>query len=187
MEKKHQLHLLRIARRAIKKRFVSTIVLPEPAQWSQYKRALFVSLYKKGQLRGRVGDINPKKSFYQAVQENAEQAAFHDPRFPPLKQEELNDIVIEISVLSKPTIIEFKEPLELIRKLKPGIDGVILERDNHLATFLPSAWKDYPDPYDFLSRLSWKAHLPLEGWKKAKISVYLVESFREDNISRENF
>jgi len=142
------------------------------------KRGVFVTLTKKGELRGCIGFIQPIKSVYDSVKENALNAAFHDPRFKPLQKEELKEIKIEISVLTLPTKVEFKEPKELLQKLTSH-PGVILEKSGHQATFLPQVWQELPDPSEFLEHLSWKAGLTTEAWKSAHISIYTVEKFEE--------
>jgi len=142
------------------------------------KRGVFTTLTKSGELRGCIGFIQPIKSVYDSVKENALNAAFHDPRFKPLQKAELKDIKIEISILTLPTKVEFKEPKELLQKLKSH-PGVILEKSGHQATFLPQVWQELPDPTEFLEHLSWKAGLTTEAWKSANISVYTVEKFEE--------
>jgi AmmeMemoRadiSam system protein A len=142
------------------------------------KRGVFVTLTKNGELRGCIGFIQPLKSIYDSVKENALNAAFHDPRFKPLQKEELKDLKIEISILTLPVKIGFKEPKELLQKLTPH-HGVILEKSGHQATFLPQVWEQITDPIEFLQQLSWKAGLTTEAWKSANISIYTVEKFEE--------
>ncbi|MBI4983135.1 AmmeMemoRadiSam system protein A [Candidatus Woesearchaeota archaeon] len=125
-EANHQ-SLLKLARETIKAKFFDRKYELEfiPREFRE-KRGTFVTLHKQGELRGCIGYIYPIKSVYEGVKENALNAAFHDPRFKPLQKEELREI--EISILSQPIKVDFKEPMELIRKLKPGHRGVILEK-----------------------------------------------------------
>ncbi|MEK6938758.1 MAG: AmmeMemoRadiSam system protein A [Nanoarchaeota archaeon] len=180
MNPTNQQELLKLARETIKAKFTDRKYdLGSIHSEFKEKRGVFVTLTKKGELRGCIGFIQPIKSVYEAVKENALNAAFHDPRFKPLQKEELKEIKIEISILSQPIKVDFKEPLELIKKLKPKHHGVILEKNGHQATFLPQVWEQIPEPEEFLRHLSWKAGLSIDAWKSANILVYVVEKFEE--------
>lgn len=175
-----QKSLLKLARKVLGNHFLKKdyTLDPLPAELKE-KRGVFVTLHKKGQLRGCIGYILPLKSIYDGVKENALNAAFHDPRFKPLAKEELSEIDLEISILTPPQKLDFLNPNELIRKLRPKIDGVILEKNGHQATFLPQVWEDLSDPFDFLQQLSWKAGLSIDAWKTATIYTYQAEVFGE--------
>lgn len=176
----NQQELLGFARKAIASHFSGKKYdLEFVSRALKEKRGVFVSLHKNGELRGCIGFIQPIKSIYDSVKENALNAAFHDPRFRPLSKEELPEITIEISVLSVPAKLEYKDENELIRKLKPKIDGIVLEKNGRQATFLPQVWEQIPDPFDFLRQLSWKAGLSIDAWKSADIYTYKVEKFEE--------
>ena len=123
------------------------------------KGGCFVTLHKKGALRGCIGTIEPVQSLVKGVEENAVNAAFKDPRFSSLKIEELPDIDLEVSVLSVPQKLTFKDPEDLKRQLKPGIHGVILSNGWRRSTFLPQVWDQLPDPELFLRHLCEKAGL----------------------------
>ena len=146
------------------------------------RRAVFVTLTKQGTLRGCIGSLEPSQPLYLAVMINARNAALHDPRFPPVTPEEEPELTIEISVLSPLRPLDCAGPEDLLRKLRPGVDGVVLEVGSRRATFLPQVWEKLPDPEEFLEQLSLKAGLPPDGWAdpKAKVSIYQVESFSED-------
>ncbi|MCX7721920.1 MAG: AmmeMemoRadiSam system protein B [Verrucomicrobiae bacterium] len=145
-------------------------------------RGCFVTLTKHGQLRGCIGNILPAGPLYQAVIENARSAALHDYRFPPVRSDELKDIHIEISVLSEPVPVQFSSPDELLAKLKPGKDGVVLEIGERKATFLPQVWQQLPDKVEFLNHLAMKAGAGPSDWrgKDVKVSVYHVLAFEEE-------
>lgn len=145
------------------------------------KRGVFVTLHKKGRLRGCIGNIEPVKTLVQGVRENAVSAAFKDSRFSPLALDELNLIDIEISILTQPERLVYKGAKELISSLAPGIDGVILEKDHHRATFLPQVWDQLPEPEAFLTQLCMKAGLAASEWEKSglKVYTYQVQSFGE--------
>ncbi len=176
----NQQDLLKLAREVIKAKFLNqNYDLEFISREFKEKRGVFVTLTKKKELRGCIGFIEPIKSIYDSVKENALNAAFHDPRFKPLQKEELSEVKIEISILSKPVKVEFKEPYELLKKIKPRHHGVILEKSGHHATFLPQVWEQISDPIEFLQQLGWKSGLTTEAWRSADISVYTVEKFEE--------
>lgn len=142
--------------------------------------ACFVTLRRRGALRGCIGTLTADQPLYLAVMENARNAA-RDPRFLPLEDWELADLTVEISVLSPPQPLEYRSPEELLQKLRPGVDGVIFQWRGARATFLPQVWEELPDPEEFLDRLCQKAGLPSKTWRQpdAKIWVYQVEKFGE--------
>lgn len=148
------------------------------------KRGVFVTLEKNHELRGCIGYIEPIKPIYIAVRDNAINAAFHDSRFPPLREEELDDIEIEISILTKPELIKVSSPDEYLEKIKPGVDGIIIKYAGRSATYLPQVWEKIPDKEMFLSSLCNKAFLPGDCWKRdgAEIYRYRVVSFKESEF-----
>lgn len=137
----------------------------------------FVTLHKKGMLRGCIGTIEPVRSLADAVKENATHSAFRDTRFPPVKAEELPEIDIEISVLSKPEILPYTDGEDLKSRLKPGVHGVILSKDGYRSTFLPQVWEQLPDPETFLSHLCRKGGMSGDCWKKGDVEVKVYEVF----------
>jgi AmmeMemoRadiSam system protein A len=143
--------------------------------------ASFVTLTIQGYLRGCVGALEPYQSLVEDVCEHAVAAAFQDYRFPPLQAEEINNIEIEISYLTKPQTLEYGEPQDLPRKLRPKIDGVVLRDGMRRATFLPQVWEKIPNPENFLEQLCMKMGAPADLWRKKKldVSVYQVEEFHE--------
>jgi AmmeMemoRadiSam system protein A len=147
----------------------------------QRKSACFVTLTKHGQLRGCIGSLEARQPLALDVRDNAIGAAFRDPRFPPVSAEELEDLHVEISVLSHPEPLSYDGSEDLIAKLRPGIDGVVIERGWNRATFLPQVWEKLPDPHQFLRHLCQKAYLPAEAYKRPGLDVYTyqVEMFEE--------
>lgn len=144
----------------------------------QQNFATFVTLHKNGNLRGCIGALEAYQPLINDIAEHAYAAAFNDPRFPKLEQSEYDQIDIEISVLSIPEEIEFTDENDLLNKIRPGIDGLILEHGYNRGTFLPSVWEQLPDKKDFLNHLKMKAGLPTSWWDdKAKISCYETLSF----------
>jgi MEMO1 family protein len=145
------------------------------------KRACFVTLTKNNELRGCIGSIFPEEPLYRAVPSRARAAALEDPRFPPVRPDELKDIQIEISVLTIPRGLDFKTPDDLLQKLRANIDGVVLMMRNGQSTFLPQVWEQLPDKTDFLNHLAQKAGLAASAWRDEGTSVliYQVEAFKE--------
>ena len=139
------------------------------------ERGVFVTLEINSQLRGCIGNIEPVYPLYEAVMRNANEAAFGDPRFSPLSEDEFQDVDIEISVLTVPKKLEFDSSEDLLSKLRPGTDGVVLQLGMNKATYLPQVWDDIDDPEKFLSSLSMKAGLEPDGWKDPKCEIYTYE------------
>jgi uncharacterized protein len=139
-------------------------------------RGVFVTLHRQGRLRGCIGYLEPVKSLIAAVQEMAAAAAFHDPRFPPLRKDELADLDIEISVLSPMRRIASPEDIEL------GKHGLYLERGQARGLLLPQVATECRwDRITFLEQTCCKAGLPPGVWKEAdtRIYVFSAEIFSE--------
>ncbi len=151
------------------------------SKFLKQKRGVFVTLHKNGELRGCIGNIEPVKTLVCGVRENALCAAFKDSRFAPVNVDELNLIDIEISILSKPEKMVYKNSRELLQDLTPGVDGVIIEKNHHRATFLPQVWEQLPKPEEFLAHLCMKAGLSANEWEKGGLILhtYQVQSFGE--------
>ena len=122
--------------------------------------ASFVTLEKNGNLRGCIGSVIAHRSLFKDIVKNAHSAAFSDPRFSPLTIDELDDIEISVSILSKPQKIDFSTETELLDKLTPQKDGLIIRDENYQAVYLPDVWKVLPDKFEFLGSLKQKAGLP---------------------------
>ncbi len=121
------------------------------------KAATFVTLHHQGALRGCIGRLEAIRPLVVDVAMNAYAAAFQDPRFSPLSKEELPLITISISILSEPEPIHVNSEAELLKTLRPGIDGLIIEKGSQRGTFLPSVWEELPTPEEFLHHLKKKA------------------------------
>jgi AmmeMemoRadiSam system protein A len=143
--------------------------------------ACFITLTKRGALRGCIGSLEPRRLLVEDVCENAAAAAFRDPRFPPVGTEELNDLCVEVSILSAPRPLSYDDADDLIAQLRPGVDGVVIESGWNRATFLPQVWDKLPDPHQFLEQLCRKAYLPADAYRKPGLDVYTyqVEKFKE--------
>jgi AmmeMemoRadiSam system protein A len=147
----------------------------------QVEGASFVTLTKSGELRGCIGALEPYQPLAQDVREHAIAAALEDYRFPPVQPAELPDITIEVSRLTQPQPLDYASPEDLLAKLRPGMDGVVLRDGRHRATFLPQVWEKVPDPSEFLDHLCYKMGEQPDVWRKRSLEVliYQVEEFHE--------
>lgn len=187
LSKEDGILLLKLARETIlrglgkEKENLAALKTRVSPQVLEENRGTFVSLHKKGDLRGCIGNIEPTKPIFQGVADNAAHAAFNDSRFNPLSFEELKDTAIEVSILTQPEKIDYTDIKELISKIRPGIDGVMIRKHYHSATFLPQVWTQLKDPESFLSQLCLKAGLSSDEWKRGTldISTYQVQLFEE--------
>lgn len=188
LTEKDEKFLLSLARKSIehflKYREVLNVAEEELKEYSpaiKEKSACFVTLTINDELRGCIGCFETDKSLYQTVIEMAISAAFFDYRFLPLSEKDLEEVKIEISILTPPRELKYDNPEDLLKKLKPLKHGVIIKKDGYQATYLPQVWEQIPGKKEFLNSLCLKAGLPFDCWKKEKLEVkiYEVESFEE--------
>ncbi len=155
--------LLQIAKASILTKFDSKYTIDRKKLLKSYPflselRATFVTLNYNNQLRGCIGSIIAHKNLLEDTMGNALSAAFGDPRFPPLDLQELSSsLSIEVSLLTPPVILEYSDLDDLLQKIRPNIDGLILKHDIYQGTFLPQVWLQLPNPKEFLEHLSIKA------------------------------
>jgi AmmeMemoRadiSam system protein A len=187
LTEKEKKFLLELARRSIKHYLEEGTTLDiKPSEIESEalldEAACFVTIKKGKELRGCIGSLEPHRSLLMDVIHNAVACAFADPRFYPLSKDELKDITISISVLSKPEPFPVDSPQDLLKKLIPKKHGLILEQGLARATFLPVVWEQLPEKEEFLSHLSMKAGLEPDGWRdpKTKFLVYEAQEFSED-------
>lgn len=181
-EKKTLLLLARQAlTTAVNGEVLESLNLDDLPQRLQVPGASFVTLTRDGLLRGCIGTLKKQLPLADDVRQHAVAAALNDYRFPPVKPEEVDEIEIEVSVLTTPQPLEYKQPDELPELLRPGIDGVIVTHGNNRGTFLPQVWDKVPDTETFLDMLCEKAFLPHDAWRQGhlKFLTYQVESFHE--------
>lgn len=174
--------LLQFARTAIRDGFKSNIppVLPEVEGGTALAApgASFVTLTRTGRLRGCRGTLEPFQPLAADVAANAFFSAFEDPRFLPLEEHELDDLALEISVLSPLEPLPPMSERELLAVLRPGIDGLTIEDAGRRATFLPTVWESLPEPAQFVRELKRKAGLPAGYWSPTlRCHRYGTESF----------
>jgi AmmeMemoRadiSam system protein B/AmmeMemoRadiSam system protein A len=170
--------LLRIARESLRG-IASTGRIPEPPPAGQglaEPGACFVTLTRRGELRGCIGNLAAQGPLYRTVAENARSAALDDTRFRPVSPREVDDLRIEISVLSVAQRLWFSSPTDLLQKLEPGTDGVVLRIGDRTATYLPQVWAQLPDKEAFLDSLAEKAGCGPSDWRRAGTEVYVYEA-----------
>ncbi len=176
--------LLRLARQSIEVELGITAndSIPDEALDDPLLRqhqGVFVTLNKKGMLRGCIGSLLGVESIVDGVRRHAVNAAIHDHRFPLLTTNEAAEVEIEISLLTLPQELEYSDGVDLVKKLRPNIDGVILKVPGGTgATFLPQVWEQLPIPEMFLDQLCRKAGLPAQSWLNSKLSSKLSEKLR---------
>lgn len=185
MEDATRRFVLELARKAVEA-FVKTGKVVDCKDYPEelkVEKGVFVTLYKgrDKELRGCIGVPYPKGLLIDNLIEAATSAC-RDPRFEPLKEEELKDIILEISILSTPQLIKTKKPQEYLKKIEPNKDGLILKRGMNAGLFLPTVWKQIPEKEDFLSNLCMKAGLLPDSWLMDGIELY---KFGAEVISEE--
>lgn len=144
----------------------------------QLIRATFVTLEIQHRLRGCIGTLQASRPLIEDVAIHAFAAAFQDPRFPQVGLGEFPQLSYHISILSPSEPVQFSSQQDLLAKIRPGIDGIILSEGARRATFLPSVWDQLPDPVQFLAHLKQKAGLPPGYWS----DTIRVERYTADNI-----
>jgi hypothetical protein len=173
--------LLALARSAVEA--AASHTAPPPVDLSQMPAALavpaacFVTLTVRGSadLRGCTGVLVARAPLAEEVVHTANQTALHDPRFASVRPDEVDNLDIEISVLTPPSPLEFDSPGELPRLLRPGVDGVTLKVGHRRATFLPQVWHKIPDPVEFLSRLCLKMGVSANTWRETRMDVEIYQ------------
>lgn len=175
--------LIAIARDAIEGAFGRAGASARPHAALGEPGATFVTLEQRGELRGCIGSLVAHRVLALDVRENALAAAFRDPRFPPLESRELDATAVEVSLLSPPSPVVVANEDELLARLRPAVDGVVLELGARRATFLPQVWESLPDPRAFVGALKRKAGLPADFWSAGlRVSRYTVARWHEHDV-----
>jgi hypothetical protein len=179
-----QLELLEVARTSIQ--FGLGQGQPPTVNLAQYPPPLqalgasFVTLRIQGELRGCVGTLEAHQPLVQDVAQNAFNAAFRDPRFSPMRSTEYSLLEIHISVLSSATAMSFRSEADLLRQLRPGVDGLILSENGRRGTFLPAVWASLPTAEEFFRQLKLKTGLATYYWSPTlRVERYTTFSFGE--------
>ena len=140
------------------------------------EKATFVTLRQEGELLGCIGTLRAHRPLVRDVVHNAYHAAFSDPRFAPITPAQLSVLDLHISLLSPLEPLPVASEDDLLAKLRPGIDGLLIEADDHIATFLPAMWPRLSTPHTFVRALKDKAHLPPDYWSPAiRVFRYTAE------------
>lgn len=152
------------------------------------RKATFVTLTIGGRLRGCIGSLIAHRTLLEDLIANAVSAAFHDPRFPPLTPAELDDIKIEVSLLSEPKNVVYTDINELKSLIHTGVDGVILRLGNNQATFLPQVWEELSDFDSFFAHLGIKAGIGSDPLSfHPEIYTYQVDKIKEDYNEQKSY
>jgi len=176
MKNENKVFLLTLARQAIKHYFETKGFLEIdsdsiPADLKN-KQGTFVTLTINHKLRGCIGHIEGVNPIFKDIIENAVSAAFFDPRFYPVDKEELDKLKIEISLLSIPKILNYKNSDDLLKILNKRKPGLIIKKGINSATFLPQVWEEIDSPISFISTLCLKAGLSSKEWKNGQLQIY---------------
>ena len=165
--------LRRLAMTEIKSRFRKTEPLPAPPPGGhlEEKRGAFVTLTKHGALRGCIGHIQGNLPLVETIREMAPAAAFGDPRFPPVSEAELDELELEISVLT---------PLRLIKdisEIEVGVHGLYLECQGYAGLLLPQVATEYGwSREEFLEHTCMKAGLSSNCWRQSETRIYIFSA-----------
>ncbi len=168
--------LVRFARKSIESYFEdSHPTIPDDIRDLTEERGVFVTLerYPNHDLRGCIGYPEPVMPLIEAIESSARSAAFKDPRFQPVARNELSSLIVEVSVLTKPTLIEVNDPKEYLQEIKVGRDGLVVENGPFRGLLLPQVpveWKWNAEK--FLSQTCVKAGLPQNSWQDQETKIY---------------
>ncbi|MCI4679171.1 AmmeMemoRadiSam system protein A [Rhodoblastus acidophilus] len=177
--------LLGLARASIASAFAPAACADQTASWLRDNGACFVTLMQDGDLRGCIGSIEAYRPLLEDVTANARASAFRDPRFPPLGADELDSTRIEVSLLSAREPLPARSEAEALERIRPHVDGIVLEWGRHRGTFLPQVWEALPDGRDFLGHLKLKARLPKDFWSdEIRLYRYQVAKWSEPEAGR---
>ncbi|NVJ59867.1 MAG: AmmeMemoRadiSam system protein A [Gammaproteobacteria bacterium] len=184
LTQQQQSHLLIMARQCIEnylsKRIRPIIEFDNLEEYLKVPAASFVTLKRNQQLRGCIGNLVASRPLIEDILNNSIAAATEDPRFEAVSLQELESIIIGISILTDPVPLEVESEDELLNIIRPNVDGLILTFNNHKATFLPSVWETLNKATQFVSQLKVKAGLPLDFWdKEMRFEIYQTISFSE--------
>ena len=177
---KQKTYLLELARQTLVHYFETGDILS--VDISQVDSALtqklgtFVTLTKNGELRGCIGHNEPMQAIYKDVIDNALSASFKDNRFEVLQESELEDLHIEISILTEPKKIEYSLVKNLLNSLHSSEDGVLIKKGHNSATYLPQVWEELSNKEEFLTSLCLKAGLRPDVWKTGDLEVYTYQA-----------
>ena len=177
--------VLKVAKSSIIAHFTNNLTINKISLLNNYpflnkNGAAFVTLHYDKELRGCIGSIIAHRTLLEDIIHNAFSCAFHDPRFQSLSEDEFSHLTLEVSVLSEPKLLEYSDFEDLVQKIRPNIDGLILKHGSYQGTFLPQVWEQIPDSKLFLDHLSMKAGSNPEIYNNhPEIYTYQVEAIEK--------
>ena len=183
LNEEEQKYLLDLSRKTLETYIKTGQVIEAiyPPEKTKEISGCFVTLNKNQNLRGCIGHILPQEELYQCVIDNTISAAVHDSRFRPVSESELSQIEIDISVLSVPKKLDYKNSDDLKEKLVPLVDGVVLKKNMRSATYLPQVWEMLAEKEEFLTILCEKTGLNGDCWtQNPEIQTYRAQVFKEE-------
>lgn len=145
------------------------------------KKGVYVVFIEDNYLRSVSGYLEPKKEVYKGIIENAINAGFYSAKAKHINKDDLNKIIIEISILSDVKKLHYNDPQDLLSKLNKDL-GVVIKKGMQNAVFLPTMWKVYPEPEEFMSALCGKMGFTEKSWNREPLDIYVftAETFAED-------
>lgn len=176
IEKKYLLNLAMHTMRTASEGGEQSVIEPMSEMSNLHKTACcFVTLIKNDCLRGCIGNLLPTMPLFRDVIKNTLSAMYDDPRFGKVTIDEIDDIQIQLSILSSLKLMPVESEADLLKKITPFVDGIVLQEGSNRGTFLPSVWESLPDPVDFIRHLKQKAGLKSNHWSdKIEIKRYSV-------------
>ncbi len=177
--------LLARARNSVREALALPVRGLPPAPAGEPLAAVFVTVRRPdGELHGCIGTVDATLPISAAVEKYARFAAFDDPRTRPLRADEIDDVLFEVSVLTPPVPLPCEGEDDACRKLVPGVDGVVLTAGARRGLFLPQVWESLPDPHAFLRQLHMKAGLPGRWDPRTELERFTVLKFHEPGFER---
>ena len=158
--------------------------VPSLGEWADAPTATFVTVHVGGQLNGCIGTLSPVRSLSRDIAHHARSAAFQDPRFRPISEDDLANLEVHISILGPLEELDASSDAELLAVLDPGVHGAVLDDGVRRATFLPSVWNQLPRPPDFLSQLKRKAGIDPSTWPAGlRAHRFVVDEFDRESLA----
>jgi hypothetical protein len=172
LSKQEKDYLKNLAKLSIKSKFEQGVTFPEPpTEKMKEKFGAFVTLKKNDQLRGCIGHIVGDQPLWKTIINMAQSAAFQDPRFPPLEEDELSEIELEISILSP------LQEVPDVKAIEPGRHGLVIKKGPYSGLLLPQVATEWGwDRETFLAQTCRKAGLAANAWKDPNTTLLWFES-----------